>query len=66
MARANRHYIPGVVWHLTHRCHKREFLLKFMKDRDCWMSWLYKAKKNYGRIIFNDMTAIKPYSPVGL
>ena len=27
MARANRHYIPGYVWHITHRCHKREFLL---------------------------------------
>jgi len=23
MARANRHFIPGYVWHLTHRCHKR-------------------------------------------
>lgn len=32
MARAHRHYIPGQVWHLTHRCHKREFLLKFLKD----------------------------------
>jgi len=55
MARANRHYIPGYVWHLTHRCHKREFLLKFVKDRDCWMRWLYKAKKNYGLIILNYM-----------
>ena len=29
MARANRHHLPGYVWHITHRCHKREFLLKF-------------------------------------
>ncbi len=28
MASAHRHYIPGYVWHITHRCHKREFLLK--------------------------------------
>ena len=28
MARANRHYIPGYVWHITHRCHQKEFLLK--------------------------------------
>ncbi|HEB35152.1 MAG TPA: transposase, partial [Candidatus Aminicenantes bacterium] len=28
MARAKRHYLPGHVWHLTHRCHKKEFLLK--------------------------------------
>ncbi len=24
MARAKRHYLPGQIWHLTHRCHKRE------------------------------------------
>ena len=40
MARANRHYIPGHVWHLTHRCHKREFLFKFAKDYLRWMQWL--------------------------
>ena len=28
MPRANRHYIPGYVWHITHRGHKKEFLLK--------------------------------------
>ena len=33
MARAKRHYFPGQIWHLTHRCHKRELLLKFSKDR---------------------------------
>jgi len=27
MARAKRHHIPGQIWHITHRCHKREFLL---------------------------------------
>ena len=26
MPRANRYYIPGYVWHITHRCHKKEFL----------------------------------------
>ncbi len=33
MPRAHRHYIPGCVWHITHRCHKQEFLLRFEKDR---------------------------------
>jgi putative transposase len=32
MARANRHGIPGCIWHITHRCHKKEFLLKFGHD----------------------------------
>jgi len=34
MARAYRHFIPGYIWHITHRCHKRDFLLKFAKDRN--------------------------------
>ena len=53
MPRANRSYIPGHVWHLTHRCHKREFLLKFDIDRQCWMRWLFEAKKRYGLRILN-------------
>ena len=53
MARAKRHYIPGQVWHITHRCHKREFLLKFSKDRKCWLHWLFEAKKRYGLVILN-------------
>ncbi|MCP4987965.1 MAG: transposase, partial [Colwellia sp.] len=45
MARAKRHYIPRQIWHITHRCHKREFLLKFAKDRQRWLQWLYHARK---------------------
>jgi putative transposase len=33
MPRANRHFLPGHVWHLTHRCHQKAFLLKFARDR---------------------------------
>jgi hypothetical protein len=40
MARAKRHYIPGYVWHITHRFQKREFLLKFPRDRRRWIEWL--------------------------
>ena len=53
MARAKRHYLPGFVWHLTHRCHKKEFLLKFVKDRQRWLYWLFQAKKRYGLKILN-------------
>jgi REP element-mobilizing transposase RayT len=48
MARANRHHIRGQVWHITHRCHKKEFLLKFARDRRRWLSWLFEAKKRFG------------------
>ncbi|RLB80284.1 MAG: transposase, partial [Deltaproteobacteria bacterium] len=50
MARAKRHYLPGHVWHITHRCHKREFLLKFSRDRRRWIEWLYRAKKRHSEL----------------
>jgi len=53
MTRAKRHYIPGQIWHITHRCHKREFLLKFSKDRRRWLQWLFEAKRRYGLTILN-------------
>lgn len=33
MPRANRHFLPNHVWHLTHRYHEKAFLLKFARDR---------------------------------
>ena len=53
MARAQRHYLPGHVWHLTHRCHKKEFLLKFSRDRCRWVEWLFESKKRYGLKVLN-------------
>ena len=55
MARAKRHYIPGYIWHITHRCHKREFLLKFSKDRRRYLQWLYQAKHRYGLTLLDYM-----------
>src|SRR6056297_1182340 len=53
MARANRHHLPGYVWHITHRCHKKEFLLKFDKDKRRWRHWLFEAKKRFGLCVLN-------------
>ncbi|MGA7877906.1 MAG: transposase [Desulfoferrobacter sp.] len=53
MPRANRYFVPGYVWHITHRCHKREFLLKFARDRKTWINWLWEAKKRYGLQVLN-------------
>ncbi len=53
MPRANRHVLPGHVWHITHRCHKQEFLLKFARDRRRWIHWLYETKRRYGLSILN-------------
>lgn len=53
MPRAKRYYIPGCVWHITHRCHKKEFLLKFARDRNRWLELLYKAKQKYGLVVLD-------------
>ena len=53
MPRAKRFYIPGCIWHITHRCHKQEFLLKFARDRDRWIELLFRVKNKYGLGILN-------------
>lgn len=53
--RANRNLVPGHIWHITHRCHKKEFLLKFHRDKLLWMCWLREAKRRFGLVILNFM-----------
>jgi putative transposase len=53
MPRANRHFIAGQVWHITQRCHQRQFLLKFQADRRRWLYWLYQARRRYGLSVLN-------------
>src|SRR5262245_5155500 len=43
MPRANRYVVPGNIYHLTHRCHDRKFLLKFARDRDGYRRRLREA-----------------------
>lgn len=51
--RANRNSYPGLIWHITHRCHKREFLLRFARDRRRWRHWLFKAVHRYEMCVLN-------------
>jgi REP element-mobilizing transposase RayT len=53
MPRANRHFLPGQFWHLTHRCHERSFLFKFARDRRAYRYWLFEAKKRFGLRVLN-------------
>ena len=55
MPRANRHFLPDHVWHITHRCHQREVLLKFARDRERYLHWLFEAKKRFGLCVLNYM-----------
>jgi putative transposase len=53
MPRANRYRLAGHVWHLTERCHRKQFLLKFARDRQAWIDWLYEARKRYELSVLN-------------
>jgi len=53
MPRANRHFLPGYIWHITHRCHQRKFLLKFARDRRRYLHWLFEAKKRFGLCVLD-------------
>ncbi len=53
MARANRHFIAGQVWHITQRCHQKQFLLKSQADRRRWQYWLFQARRRYGLSVLN-------------
>ncbi|HEX2958735.1 MAG TPA: transposase [Chitinispirillaceae bacterium] len=48
MPRANRHFLTGYIWHITHRCHGKEFLFNDQADRNCWLSLLRKARDRFG------------------
>ena len=53
MPRAHRHRIAGQVWHITHRCHRKQFLLRFARDRQAWVSWLYEARRRFGLCVLD-------------
>lgn len=47
MPRANRYFVENQVYHLTHRCHDRLFLLKFVRDRDVYRYWLREGARRF-------------------
>lgn len=53
MPRSNRYHLPGYVRHITERCHRQQFLLKFARDRRAWMRWLFEARKRFGLTVLN-------------
>lgn len=53
MPRANRFFLSNQIYHITHRCHNREFHLKHDKDKRNWLKWLFEARKRFGLSILN-------------
>ena len=60
MPRANRYFLPGYVWHITHRCHQRKFLFKFARDRRRDLRWVCEGKKRFGLSVLNYMMTSNP------
>lgn len=52
MPRADRYMLEGHAYHLTHRCHNRDFLLRFARDRDAYREWLRVGARRYKVPIF--------------
>ena len=66
MPRANRHFLPGHVWHITHRCHDKKFLLKFLRDRQRYLRWVFEAKKRFGLSVLDYMVTYNHVDPAHL
>lgn len=47
MPRANRYYQKHFVYHITHRCNRKNFYLRFNKEKQRYRYWLYQAVKKY-------------------
>ena len=47
MPRGNRYFVPGQIYHLTHRCHNRQFLLRFAHDKNAYRKKLREAVSEF-------------------
>ena len=47
MRGANRFQQPGMIWHLTHRCHDRSFLGKRLIREKRWTESLAVGREAY-------------------
>lgn len=55
MARRKRWWVDYGIYHITYRCHEREFLFKFAKHRDLYVRYLRDASRRYRIDILNYM-----------
>jgi putative transposase len=53
MPGANRHFLPGLDRPITHRCHRRQCLLKSPRNRRNHLRWLIEARKRFGLGLLN-------------
>jgi len=47
MPRASHYLLEGYTYHLTHRCHGRQFLLRHRRDRAAYREWLRQGVRRF-------------------
>ncbi len=47
MSRRRRGWLNDACYHITHRCHEREFYFKFAKQRDLYRLLMHEAARRY-------------------
>ncbi len=52
MPRSSQYLQEGYTYHLTHRCHNREFLLRFARDRNAYRKWLREGVRRHNVSIY--------------
>jgi putative transposase len=66
MPRANRHFLPGHVWHITHRCHDKKFLLKLLRDPTALFALGIRSQKAFGLSVLDYMVTYNHVDPAHL
>jgi len=64
MPRAHRHHLAGYVWYLPHRYRRRQFVLRFVRDRRAWRRWLCAARTRYGLCVLDYATTANSIHPL--
>ncbi len=59
MPRAIRYFLPGYIRYITHRCHKKEFLLNLSRENIALCPRFY-AKSLIGIMVINEETGEPP------
>ena len=60
MPRANRCFLSSILWHVTHRCYKKEFLLKLARDHRRRLLAVRGKKNVKATRVLTGKTAIMP------
>ena len=53
MPRANKYFLPEYIYHITHRCHDKDYLLKFSYEKKRYLYWLKRCVEKLSLKVIN-------------